>query len=134
MLGYDIDGTLADVSFKDIFSMKQLLGRYKDARVLYKPPTPFIAITARGKDPEVERVTREWLNNNFDNCEGVYFVDGSEQMKITEKAEIVKRLGLDGYVDGKLETLRLFAKFKIEGIKLYKLDLRNKTIKLYGEL
>jgi len=134
MLAFDIDDTLADVSFNNLYSKEQLLGRYEKAKVLYKPTKPFIAVTARGRDSEVIKITNRWIAANFDNCEGVYFVDGSEEDKIKGKAEIVKRYNAEGYVDSKISTLALFIKYNITGIKLYHLIQSSKQIKLFKEL
>jgi len=134
MLGYDIDNTLADVSFTDIYSKKGLYTKYENAKVLYTPKDKFIAITARGTDPEVKDITRKWLAKNQPNCEGVFFVGGSEEEKITGKAAIVKRENLDGYVDTQIKTLALFEKFGVKGIKLYHLILSTGEVKLYKEL
>ena len=134
MYGFNIDNTLADTNFNNIFSREQLLGRYKDAPVLYTPTKPFIAITARGTDADVKQITNRWIDMNFTNCEGVYFVDGSEEDKIKGKADVVKRLNLEGYVDSKISTLALFIKYKVTGIKLYHLIQSTKQIKLFKEL
>lgn len=134
MLAYDIDGTLAGTNFNNINSKAQLLGMYEKAKVIYQPKEPFIAVTARGTDPDIEAATRKWLKENQPNCKAVYFVGGSEEEKITGKARIVKRENADGYVDSKLTTLALFDKFGVTGIKLYHLSLSTKRISLVKEL
>lgn len=134
MLAYDIDGTLAGVDFTDIFSTKGLLTKYAEAKVLYQPKNKFIAVTARGTDPEVKDVTRKWLAKNQPNCEGVFFVGGSEKDKIVGKANIVKRENADGYVDTNIKTLSKFKEYGVTGIKLYHLILSTGEIKLYTEL
>lgn len=135
MYGFDLDGTLADTNFKDIFSKAQLVSMYKDAKVLYKPSGRFVAITARGDDQEVKNATRLWIATNFGSqCEGVYFATGSEEQKINYKANKVKELNLDGYVDAKIATLQLFEKFGITGINLYHLNLGDGKITLWKKL
>ena len=135
MYGYDIDGTLADTKFKDIYSKQQLLKMYETAPVLYTPRGQFVAITARGDDLQVKQATRIWLKANFgDKCEAVYFASGSEKEKITFKANKVKELKLKGYVDAKVATLELFEKFGIAGIDLYKLNITEGTISLWKRL
>lgn len=135
MYAYDLDGTLAGTRFTEIFNKAQLLDMYKTAPVLFKPAAQFIAITARGDDLEVKAATRLWLQANFGaQCVGVYFVSGSEEEKIKDKAAKVKELNLDGYVDAKLGTLRLFERFGVKGIRLYKLNLADDSITLWKEL
>jgi phosphoglycolate phosphatase-like HAD superfamily hydrolase len=134
MYGFDLDGTLADTKF-DIFNKAQLIAMYEKAPVLYKPTGKFVALTARGTDQQVKNATRLWLKTNFGNqCEAVYFASGSEEEKINYKANKVKELKLEGYVDGKVSTLELFKKFNITGIKLYKLNITTGEIKLWAEL
>jgi hypothetical protein len=135
MYGFDIDNTLADTKFKDIFSKAQLISMYKNAKVLYTPSGKFVAITARGVDPLVKEATRQWLDANFgDKCVNVYFASGSEEEKITYKANKVKELKLDGYVDAKISTLQLFEKFNITGINLYKLNVTDGSLTLWKKL
>lgn len=135
MYSFDIDNTLADTKFKDIFSKAQLVSMYKNAPVLYTPRGQFVAITARGDDVQVKAATRTWLTANFgDKCEAVYFASGSEKEKITYKANKVKELGLTGYVDAKVSTLALFEQFGITGISLYKLNTTDGTIVLWKKL
>lgn len=132
MLAYDIDGTLADTDFLNIYTKDQLINRYKRAKVLYKPTEDFIAITARGKDSEVMQATRTWIRENFNNCKGIYFVEGSEEEKITGKAKIVIEQRSDGYVDTNVNTLKLFKKYGITNIDLYHLILSTRTLKKYN--
>lgn len=135
MYGYDLDGTLAGTRFTGIFSKAQLVDMYKTAPVLYTPRGQFVAITARGDDLEVKAATRLWLQANFGSkCEAVYFAAGSEEEKITYKANKVKELNLTGYVDSKIGTLRLFEKFGITGIDLYRLNLTDDSITLWKRL
>lgn len=135
MYAFDIDNTLADTKFKDIYNKQQLLKMYREAPVLYTPKGKFYAITARGTDLQVKEATRLWLEANYgDNCLGVYFADGSEEEKITYKANKTKELNVEGYVDSKVDTLRLFEKFGITGIKLYQLTVSTGEIKLWKQI
>lgn len=102
MYGFDIDDTLAHADFKGARSqIEAILG----AKVLYTPSMPFIAITARGSDPKVQKATKIWLNHHQPNCKGVEFVSGDLKAKINGKARAIQQHGVTDYVDNNTELL-----------------------------
>lgn len=102
MYGFDIDDTLAHADFQHSRSqLEAILG----AKVLYTPSMPFVAITARGNDPKVQKATRIWLNQHEPKCTGVEFVSGDMKAKIAGKARAIQQHGVTDYVDNNTELL-----------------------------
>ena len=102
MYGYDIDDTLARADFKHARSqVEAILG----AKVLFQPSQKFVAITARGNDPKIQKATHIWLNQNEPNCTGVEFVSGGMKEKINGKARAIQMHGVTDYVDNNTELL-----------------------------
>lgn len=102
MFGFDIDDTLAHADFKGARSQTEaILG----AKVLYKPTMPFIAITARGNDPKIQKATEIWLRQNEPNNKGVEFVSGDMKAKINGKARAIQMHNVTDYVDNNTELL-----------------------------
>ena len=120
-----MDGTLADTNYSKVFSHKQLVAMYRDAPVLYKPQSPFIAITARGTDADVKNATRAWLKDNQPNCKGVYFVSGGEDAIVAKKTAIMKRLNVTDWTDNNASILGKIKKLDL-GIKLWKFNTSKK--------
>lgn len=102
MYGFDIDDTLAHANFQGARSeVEAILG----AKVIYTPDMPFVAITARGNDPKVQKATRIWLKQHQPNCHGVEFVAGGMKQKIEGKARAIQQHNVTDYVDNNTELL-----------------------------
>jgi len=118
MYGFDIDDTLAHADFKHSRSqLEAILG----AKVLYTPSMPFVAITARGGDPKVEKATRIWLKQHEPNCTGVEFVSGNMKAKIAGKARAIQQHGVTDYVDNNTELLAGLKQI-LPKVKFYRFD------------
>lgn len=99
MIAYDLDGTLADVNFKQA-GYVSLASLYRNAKVIRQPDTPFIVITARGHtDPLQRAATLEWLRKNQPNYRGIRYVDGSEKEKIQGKARVINDMNITDFYD-----------------------------------
>ena len=110
MIAYDLDNTLANISFDGVFGVSDMVSRMEKATVRYKPTADFIIITARGDNAAVQRVTRAWVKENFPNCKGVYFVTGSGASAVKRKIAVMKRQGVTEFADGKTSVLAEFRK------------------------
>jgi hypothetical protein len=118
MYGFDIDDTLAHANFKGARSeIEAILG----AKVIYTPSMPFVAITARGNDPKVQKATKIWLNHHQPKCTGVEFVSGGMKEKINGKARAIQRHNVTDYVDNNTELLAGLKKI-LPNVKLYHFD------------
>lgn len=118
MYGFDIDDTLAHANFKGSRSqLEAILG----AKVLYTPSMPFVAITARGNDPKVQKATRVWLNQHEPKCTGVEFVSGDMKSKIAGKARAIQQHGVTDYVDNNTELLAGLKRL-LPKVKFYRFD------------
>lgn len=109
MLAYDLDGTLANTDFSHIFSQNQMIKMMEEATVKYTPRGEFAIVTARGEGAAVQRTTRQWVRDNLPNCKAVYFTSTGGDAGMKAKLEVIKRHGLDGYVDtdnSKLSAMR----------------------------
>lgn len=119
MIGYDLDGTLADVNFKQA-AYTSLATIYRNAKVIRTPDTPFIVITARGHtDPLQRMATLEWLKKNQPNFRGIRYVDGGEQEKIQGKAKVINEMNITDYYDNNpdiVSALRKLTKAKIHKV------------------
>lgn len=74
MIGYDIDGVLADKPPAPTKSWGksngaersarklELLEWYRNAKPLLQPQEPFIAISARKENPETRSITQQWID------------------------------------------------------------------------
>lgn len=118
MLAFDIDGTLASTNFSRVVNQAQLLEIMANASVKYHPRGEFAIVTARGESAAVQRVTRAWVRENFPNCKGIYFTSTGGDAGMKAKLEVIKRHGLDGYVDSDNSKLSAMRKLDQE-ITLY---------------
>lgn len=105
MYGYDLDGTLAGTDFKQSHGPNGQVNVIISAKVLYTAPQPFVAITARGTDPKVQKATRLWLKQHQPNNQGVEFVSGSDQQVINAKARAIQQHKVTDYVDNNSKLL-----------------------------
>lgn len=125
MVGYDLDGTLADVDFGQA-GVRGLARVYAQANVLYTPRQDFVVLTGRTANAEQRRVTRKWLRDNFgDNFKGVFFYSGGEAAIARGKARAIKRLNLTAYYDDNVKMLELI---RAEGVdaELHRVAKRGK--------
>ena len=110
MIAYDLDNTLANISFDNVYGINDLVSRMEKATVRYKPSGSFIIITARGENPKVQEATRAWVKENLPGCDGVYFVTGSGASAVKAKIAVMKRHGATEFADGKTSVLAEFRK------------------------
>jgi hypothetical protein len=110
MIAYDLDNTLANISFDNVYGVNDLVSRMEKATVRYKPSSDFIIITARGDNAAVQRATRAWVKENLPGCKGVYFVTGSGAAAVKRKIAVMKRQGVTEFADGKVSVLAEFRK------------------------
>ena len=110
MIAYDLDNTLANISFDNVFGINDMVSRMEKATVRYKPSGDFIIITARGDNPKVQETTRAWVKENLPGCKGVYFVVGSGSTAVKRKIEVMKRHNVTEFADGKTSVLAEFRK------------------------
>ena len=99
MIGYDLDGTLANTNFalQDRLTLPQIFER---AGVIRTPDKPFVVITARQHDTKAQReATLTWLRKNQPNYKGIYYVSGSETQIIKAKADAINRMRLTDFYD-----------------------------------
>ena len=99
MIGYDLDGTLANTNFalQDKLTLAQIFER---AGVIRTPDKPFIVITARQHATSTQRqATLDWLHKNQPNYKGIHYVTGSELQIIKAKADLINRLKLTDFYD-----------------------------------
>lgn len=125
ILGYDLDGTLADVNFSAA-SVRGLARVYAQANVLYTPRSDFVVLTGRTANAEQRRVTRKWLRDNFgDKFKGVFFYSGGEAEIAKAKARAIRRMNLTSYTDNNKKMLDLI---RAEGVdaELHKVAKRGK--------
>jgi hypothetical protein len=102
MYGFDIDDTLAHADFQHARSKLEAI---LSAKVLYTPSMPFVAITARGSDPKVQKATKIWLRQHQPHNTSVEFVSGGMKQKIDGKARAIQQHGVTDYVDNNTELL-----------------------------
>ena len=126
MIAYDLDNTLANISFDGVFGINDMVSRMEKATVRYKPSGDFIIITARGDNAAVQRVTRAWVKENLPGCKGVYFVTGSGAPAVKRKIEVMKRQGVTEFADGKTSVLAEFRKQDPE-LKLWHITAKGKV-------
>lgn len=118
MYGFDIDDTLAHANFKQSRNaVEAILG----AKVLYTPSMPFVAITARGSDPKIQKATHIWLKQHEPNCKGVEFVSGGMKQKIEGKARAIQQHGVTDYVDNNTELLSGLKRL-LPNVNFYRFD------------
>lgn len=99
MIGYDLDGTLADTNF-GLTDRIGLTNVFEQAPVLRKPDRPFVVITARPHGTQSQRsATTKWLRDNQPNYKAIYYVSGSEAEIIKRKADVINRLNLTDFYD-----------------------------------
>jgi hypothetical protein len=109
-IAFDLDNTLCNISFDNVFGIASLVSRMDKATVRYKPSGSFVIITARGDNPQVQSVTRAWVKENLPGCQGVYFVTGSGSTAVKRKIEVMKRHNITEFADGKTSVLAEFKK------------------------
>lgn len=121
MQGYDLDGTLAATEYANA-SVRGLVNVFKSAKVIYKPSTPFVVITARPHENTQQRqATTEWLKENQPNFKAIYYVPtGSEEAVAKSKAAVIKRLNLDSYTCDNQDFNRLLQPL-VPGVAVYKM-------------
>ena len=110
MIAYDLDNTLANISFDGVFGINDMVSRMEKATVRYRPSGDFIIITARGDNPKVQSATRVWVEENLPGAKGVYFVVGSGSTAVKRKIEVMKQHGATEFADGKTSVLAEFRK------------------------
>lgn len=122
MQGYDLDGTLAATEYANA-SVRGLVNVFKSAKVIYKPSTPFVVITARPHANTQQReATTQWLKENQPNFKAIYYVPtGSEANVAKSKAAVIKRLNLDSYTCDNADFNRLL-KPLVPGVTVYKMN------------
>lgn len=108
MIAYDLDGTLAETDYTNVYSKEGLTTIYENAPVIYKPKSPFIVITARQINGLQDRIaTRQWLQDNFGNLfKNIYYVSGSQDQIVKKKLEILKRYNIVEFVDNNKAILQ----------------------------
>lgn len=121
MDGYDLDDTLAATEFANA-ATRGLVNVFKSAKVIYKPQSPFVVITARSHSTQAERrATTEWLRENQPNYRAIYYCEGSETDVAKRKADLIKRLNLKSFTDNNSDILGQIAD-QTEGVRLYKMS------------
>jgi 5'(3')-deoxyribonucleotidase len=110
MIAFDLDNTLANINFDNVYGINDLVARMQKATVRYKPTNNFIIITARGDNPKVQEATRTWVKENLPGCEGIYFVTGSGNAVVSKKIAVMKRHNVTEFADGRSSVLDEFKK------------------------
>lgn len=103
MIGFEIDDTLAKMSFENVFSREQILKRMREAPVLYRPRQSFVAISAR--DDWMREATLYWMLKNQPEFVRLHLVSGSEDEIVAGKARIIVDENLDSFTDNNREIL-----------------------------
>ncbi len=122
MLGYDIDGVLADKppaadktwgksngqerEARRLF----LLEWYRNAEPLLQPTEPFIAISARKEDPTIRAITEEWIRQQPYGhlCVAIALLPLSRTVANTArfKSEIINHYGITRYIEDNKQILK----------------------------
>jgi hypothetical protein len=127
MDAYDLDDTLADASYISS-GFRGLVNVFKTAKVIYKPSSPFIVITARTHSTAAERAaTLEWLRTNQPNFKAIYYVSSGGAAKVAEeKLRVMKEHNVTSFTDNNSDILAELKKLD-EGIELYKMSAGKRT-------
>jgi len=122
MDAYDLDDTLANASYISA-SFRGLVNVFKTAKVIYKPSSPFIVITARTHSTSEQRAaTLEWLKENQPNFKAIYYVSSGAPAKVAEeKLRVMKAHNVTSFTDNNSDVLAELKKLET-GIELYKMS------------
>ena len=122
MDGYDLDGTLADVNY-DEANVRGLATVFSQAQVEYYPQSPFVVITARSHSTkELRDATEAWLQDNFTEYKGTYYVEGNEAQVIQAKADLIAELNLESFTDDNPAILAALADLVPAFVGLYTIE------------
>ena len=128
MQGYDLDDTLAKVEFAQA-SVRGLANVFASAKVIYKPESPFIVITARPHSTSaMKTATENWLKDNQPNYKGTYYVSGSEAEIIQAKIRLIKDKNLTDFTDNNTSILAELKK-ELNNVRLWKMYSTGKRIR-----
>lgn len=127
MDAYDLDDTLANASYISA-GFRGLANVFKTAKVIYKPSSPFIVITARAHATSEQRTaTLEWLKENQPNFKAIYYVQSGAAAKVAEeKLSVMKRHNVTSFTDNNSDILNELKKLDT-GIELYKMSGGKRT-------
>lgn len=118
--GYDLDDTLAKTDFA-LAGRIGLANVFARADVNYRPEEDFVVITARPHNlQEYRDATHKWLTDNFDNFKAIYYVSGTEDEIVAQKAEKIRTLNLDSFSDNNTTVLGLLKKELGARVPLYR--------------
>jgi hypothetical protein len=122
MIGYDIDGVLADKPPKADKSwgksngaerkarQQQLLNWYYNAQPLLTPEQPFVAISARKENPLVRTITEDWIMRQPYGhlCRAIALLPVGRTIENTArfKTEIINYYQLTTYIEDNKEILK----------------------------
>jgi len=122
MIGYDIDGVLADKppapdkpwgksSGPERTARKQaLLAWYHTATPLLQPTQPFIAISARKDEPHTRAITEEWIHRQPYGhlCVAVLLLNTSRTIENTAnfKTQVINHYGLTAFTEDNKQILK----------------------------
>ena len=126
MDAYDLDDTLADASYISA-GFRGLVNVFKTAKVIYKPSSPFIVITARTHSTAEQRAaTLGWLRENQPNFKAIYYVQSGTAQKVAEeKVRIMKAHNVTSFTDNNVEVLNAL-KDLVTGVDLYRMSKSGK--------
>lgn len=126
MDAYDLDDTLADASYISA-GFRGLANVFKTAKVIYKPSSPFIVITARTHSTAEQRsATLAWLRENQPNFKAIYYVQSGVAKKVAEeKVRVMKAHNVTSFTDNNIDVLNAL-KDLLTGVDLYRMSKSGK--------